>query len=69
MFQGDYEIYIDNSYSHFSSKVVSVYILTFHSNALMEKYQKEQELNETTHIAKVYFANNKKNNFFCTRIL
>jgi len=51
--QGDYEIYIDNSYSHLSSKVVSVYLLTFHSNSLMEKYQKEKELNETNHLAMV----------------
>ena len=51
--QGDYEIYIDNSYSHLTSKIVSLYLLTFHSDALMEKYQKERELNETSHVAMV----------------
>ena len=38
--QGDYEIYIDNSYSHLTSKTVSVYLLTFNQHSLMEKYQK-----------------------------
>jgi hypothetical protein len=46
--KGVYELCFDNSYSHINSKLVSIYILSFHSDALMKKYEHEKELNETT---------------------
>ena len=42
----------DNTYSH-STKLVSIYILSFHSDALMKKFENDKELNETAHMAKV----------------
>ena len=50
---GDFEICFDNSYSHLTGKLVSIYILTFHQNTLMERFQHEKELNETTNKSRV----------------
>ena len=50
--EGDFEICFDNSYSHLNSKLVSIYILSFHSDALMKKFENDKELNETAHLAK-----------------
>lgn len=36
-----------------NSKLVSIYILSFHSDALMKKFEHDKELNETAHLAKV----------------
>ena len=52
-FQGDYSVCLNNVYSHMTSKLVYVYILTFKSEDLVTKFQKDKELNETAHMAKV----------------
>lgn len=50
---GDYEICFDNTYSHLTNKLVSIYILTFHQDTLMERFKQEKELNETAHKSRV----------------
>lgn len=51
--KGDFEICFDNSYSHLTNKLVSIYILTFHQDVLMERFKNDKELNETAHKSRV----------------
>jgi len=53
--RGDYAICIDNSYSHLTSKLVSIYILTFQSNIMQKKVVEDQMLNETHNAVKVSY--------------
>ncbi|CAF0723948.1 unnamed protein product [Brachionus calyciflorus] len=50
--KGDYEICFDNSYSQFHDKLVSIYILSFHQDSLLERFRHEKELNETTQMSR-----------------
>lgn len=48
---GDYAICLDNQYSHMTSKLVYLYILTFKQEDVMKKFQHDRDLNETSHVA------------------
>lgn len=52
---GDYAICLDNTYSHMTSKLVSLFILTFQSNLMQKKMVEDQMLNETHNAVMVSF--------------
>lgn len=45
--RGDYAVCLDNTYSHMTSKLISLFILTFQSNLMQKKIVEDQMLNET----------------------
>jgi len=47
-YTGDYQICIENSYSHLMEKIVYIYILTFHPNELKQKFENEKNFNESS---------------------
>ena len=53
-FKGHYEICFDNQHSQIGWKLVSIYILTFHQEQVLERFNKDKEMNETAHIVQVY---------------
>lgn len=50
--RGDYSICFDNTYSHLTSKLVSIYILTFQTNLMQKKIVEDQIYNETHNAVK-----------------
>lgn len=48
--RGDYAICLDNTYSHLTSKLVSLYILTFQSQLMQAKMIEDRIIN-ATHVA------------------